>query len=90
MDKFFYIMSIVLGLAMILSLYRVFKGPTMFDRLTGLSIIGTKTVVLLVLLGVLQNRVDLYIDIALAYALIGFVGPLVLAKYCELGRKVEG
>lgn len=79
-------MSVTLGLLMLLSLYRVIKGPTLYDRLTGLSLIGTKTVVLLILLGVIQSRVEIYIDIALAYALIGFVGPLVLAKYAELGE----
>ena len=74
---------------MALSLYRVLKGPTNFDRLTGLGLIGTKTVVLVILLGVLQNRVGLYIDIALTYGLIGLVGPLVIAKYFEIGGSSE-
>jgi multicomponent Na+:H+ antiporter subunit F len=86
---FFYVMSVLLGLIMALSLYRVIKGPTNFDRLTGLGLIGTKTVVLLVLLGILQGRVDLYIDIALTYGLIGFIGPLAIAKYFEIGGRSE-
>jgi multicomponent Na+:H+ antiporter subunit F len=75
--------AITLALAMILSLYRVVRGPTVVDRLTGLGLIGTKTIVLMVLLGVLTQRVDMFIDITLSYALIGFIGVLVLAKYFE-------
>jgi multicomponent Na+:H+ antiporter subunit F len=72
-----------LALAMILSLYRVVRGPTAVDRLTGLGLIGTKTVALLVVLGVLTQRVDMFVDITLSYALISFIGVLVLAKYFE-------
>ncbi len=74
---------ITLALAMLLSLYRVLRGPTTFDRLTGLGLIGTKTIVLMVLLGFLMKRVDMFVDITLSYALISFIGTLVLAKYFE-------
>lgn len=76
-----------LALATTLSLYRVFRGPTVFDRLTGLGLLGTKTIVLLLLMGTLTGRLDLYLDIALAYGLISFLGTLALAKYLE--RKEE-
>jgi multicomponent Na+:H+ antiporter subunit F len=75
--------AITLALAMILSLYRVIRGPTAVDRLTGLGLIGTKTIALMVLLGVLTQRVDMFIDITLSYALVSFIGVLVLAKYFE-------
>ena len=75
--------TIILALAMTLSLYRVLRGPTLFDRLTGLGLIGTKTIVLLVLLGFLSKRLELFVDITLSYSLIGFIGSLVLAKYFE-------
>jgi multicomponent Na+:H+ antiporter subunit F len=75
--------AMTLALAMILSLYRVIRGPTAVDRLTGLGLIGTKTVALLVVLGVLTQRVDMFVDITLSYALISFIGGLVLAKYFE-------
>ena len=61
-----------LALAMILSLYRVVRGPTAVDRLTGLGLIGTKTIALMVLLGVLTQRVDMFVDITLSYALYQF------------------
>ena len=83
MKTFFLGTSVALGIAMILSLYRVLRGPTIFDRLTGLGLIGTKTIVLLVLMGFLTDRVEIFVDIALAYGLISFVGVLSLAKYFE-------
>lgn len=75
--------TIVLGLAMGLSLYRVLAGPTIFDRLTGLSLIGTKSIIILLLLGVASGRTDAFVDIALSYALISLVGTVTLAKYFE-------
>jgi multicomponent Na+:H+ antiporter subunit F len=75
--------AMTLALAMILSLYRVIRGPTAVDRLTGLGLIGTKTIALMVVLGVLTQRVDMFVDITLSYALISFIGVLVLAKYFE-------
>lgn len=73
----------VLALAMGVSLYRVLAGPTIFDRLTGLSLIGTKAIILLLLLGLTTGRVDAFVDVSLSYALITFVGTLALAKYFE-------
>jgi multicomponent Na+:H+ antiporter subunit F len=83
MNHLFLATAITLALAMTLSLYRVLRGPTAFDRLTGLGLIGTKTILLLVVLGFITHRVDIYVDITLAYALISFIGSLVLAKYFE-------
>ncbi len=83
MDNLFLGVTITLALAMILSLYRVLRGPTAFDRLTGLGLIGTKTIVLLIMLGVVTGRVDIFIDITLSYALLSFIGSLILAKYFE-------
>jgi multicomponent Na+:H+ antiporter subunit F len=75
--------TVVLAFAMAFSLYRVLAGPTIFDRLTGLSLIGTKSIIILLLLGVPGGRVDGFVDIALSYALISIVGALTLAKYFE-------
>ena len=75
--------AVTLTLAMTLSLYRVLRGPTAFDRLAGLGLIGTKTTVLLVVLGFVMGRADMLIDITLSYALISFIGTLILAKYFE-------
>lgn len=76
--------AVALALVMLLSLYRVVSGPSIFDRLTGLGLIGSKMIVLLLVLGAWSERVDLYVDIALSYGLISFVGTLVMAKYFEV------
>ena len=64
-------------------LYRVLKGPTIFDRVLGLNGISTKAIVLLVLIGSYFERVDMFIDIATGYALLNLVGALAVAKYLE-------
>ena len=76
--------AVALAFAMTLSLYRVLRGPTVFDRLTGLGLIATKTIVLLVLLGFMTDRIQIFVDITLSYSLLGFISSLVLAKYFEL------
>ncbi len=83
MNTYFLGAALALAVAMTLSLYRVLRGPTIFDRLAGLGLIGTKTIVLLVLLGFLTDRVEIFVDITLAYGLISFIGSVVLAKYFE-------
>jgi len=62
-------------------LARVFMGPTVYDRMNGLGIIGADTILLLVLFGYIDNRPDMYVDIAISYALLGFVSSVILAKY---------
>jgi multicomponent Na+:H+ antiporter subunit F len=68
---------------MALSLYRAVFGPTVLDRLLGANAIGSKTVVLLVLIGLIYNRVDMFVDIALAYAMLNFVAVLAASRYFQ-------
>lgn len=75
--------SIVLSLALLLPFYRVVKGPTVFDRMLGVGTAGTKTVMLICLMGCLFDRIDMFIDIALAYAMLNFLGGVVIAKYLD-------
>jgi multicomponent Na+:H+ antiporter subunit F len=89
MQMLLYGAATTLALAMLLSLYRVLRGPTAFDRLTGLGLIGTKTIVLLVVLGFLTERVALFVDITLSYTLISMIGSLILAKYFEQKESEE-
>lgn len=74
--------AILLGL--LAALFRVLRGPTIWDRLSGLGVMLTKTIVLLLLVGALRGRLDVYVDIALAYAMIAFIGTLALARYFEI------
>ena len=81
MELFFLFSGIFLCLLMLISLYRTVFGPTVLDRLIGTNAIGTKTVVLLLIIGFLYKRVDMFVDIALAYALLNFITVLAASKY---------
>ncbi|PLX89953.1 MAG: pH regulation protein F [Desulfuromonas sp.] len=73
--------AIVLIALMILSLVRVIAGPTILDRILGGNVIGTKTTVLLLLIGLLYEDLSMFVDIALAYALLNFIATLGAAKF---------
>jgi len=83
MDLFFFYASLYLGLIMLLSLYRAVVGPTVLDRLIGVNAIGSKTTVLLVMIGLLYQRVDMFVDIALAYAMLNFIAVLAASRFFQ-------
>jgi multicomponent Na+:H+ antiporter subunit F len=83
MDKVFYYSAIYLSLIMAISLYRAVFGPTILDRLIGVNAIGSKTTALLVLIGLIYGRVDLFIDIALAYAMLNFIAVLAASRFFQ-------
>lgn len=66
-------------------LYRLAAGPTVFDRLLGLSGFGTKTTLIFLLVGAVYERLDMFVDVSLAYALLTFIGSLAAARYFERG-----
>jgi multicomponent Na+:H+ antiporter subunit F len=79
---FLFVLSTVAGLIGVY-LYRVIYGPTVFDRLLGLNGISTKAIILLVLIGTIYGRVDMFVDISTGYALLNLVSALAIAKYLE-------
>jgi multicomponent Na+:H+ antiporter subunit F len=81
MPSFFLAISIALTLVMILSLIRTVIGPTVLDRILGGNIIGTKTTTLLLLIGLLYNDLSMFVDIALAYAMLNFIATLAASKF---------
>jgi len=83
MDKFFLYAGIYLSLVMILSLYRAVFGPTVLDRMIGVNAIGSKTTALLVLIGIIYHRVEMFVDIALAYACLNFIAVLAASRYFQ-------
>ena len=72
-------------LAIVLVLIRAILGPTLYDRILAVNAIGTKTVILIVVLGVISERPE-FLDIALLYALINFVVTIAILKFREFGR----
>jgi len=83
MKELFLYCSIFLALLMALSLYRAVFGPTVLDRLIGVNAIGSKTTVLLILIGLMYDRVDMFVDIALAYAMLNFIAVLAASRYFQ-------
>ncbi len=83
MDILFLYCGLYLALIMMLSLYRAVAGPTVLDRLIGVNAIGSKTVALLILIGLVYQRVDMFVDIALAYAMLNFIAVLAASRYFQ-------
>ncbi|MBC8352763.1 MAG: pH regulation protein F [Planctomycetes bacterium] len=88
MKIFFLIVLITITLLIVVYLYRVMRGPTVFDRVLGLNGISTKAIILLVVIGTVYGRVDMFVDISTGYALINLVGSLAIAKYLEERREL--
>ena len=83
MDSFFIGTGVVLCLLMLLTFHRTVHGPTAIDRIMGVNVIGTKTTILLVIIGTIYHRVDMFVDIALAYALLNFIVAIAAARYFQ-------
>ena len=60
-------------------------GPTVFDRVLAVNSVGTKTVLLIAVLGFLTGRPD-FLDIAIVYALINFIGTIAVSKFVSLSH----
>jgi multicomponent Na+:H+ antiporter subunit F len=81
MHSFFLATGIALVVLMILSLLRALIGPTILDRILGGNVIGTKTTVLLLLIGLLYDDLGMFVDISIAYALLNFIATLGATKF---------
>jgi multicomponent Na+:H+ antiporter subunit F len=73
---------------MALALIRAIKGPTVYDRVLAVNMLGTKTVLLLAVIAFLSGRPD-FLDLALAYALINFTGVLAVLEFFR-SRSLRG
>ncbi|MFT6032741.1 MAG: multicomponent Na+:H+ antiporter subunit F [Arenicella sp.] len=76
------IVSIAILITMALALVRALLGPTVYDRVLAVNMIGTKTALLLAVVAFLFGRPD-FLDLALAYALINFVGVLAVLEFVQ-------
>ena len=82
-EVFFLFVLIAITLLIGVYLYRVLRGSTVYDRVLGLNGISTKAIILLVVIGTVYERVEMFVDIATGYALVNLVGSLAIAKYLE-------
>lgn len=81
MDNFFLTICLILSFLALICLYRGIFGPTIIDRIVGVGVVGTKTLIVLLLIGILYKRLDMFVDIALAYAVLNFIGVIIFAKF---------
>jgi len=78
----YYVVSIAILVTMALALVRALLGPSVYDRVLAVNVFGTKTVLLLSVIAFLYGRPD-FLDLALAYALINFIGVLAVLSYFQ-------
>ncbi len=76
----FAVALVAIAVTMLLALTRAFKGPTVFDRVLALNMFGTKTVLLIAVMNYVSHGPD-FLDLAVLYALLNFVGVIALLKF---------
>ena len=80
----YFIVLVILLLAVIMAVIRIILGPTAPDRVVGLDTINTIVIVSMVVFGAIYEQV-IYIDVAIVYALLSFISTLFIAKYLQGG-----
>ena len=83
MFTLYHFFFLILTLLILVYMYRVLQGPTVHDRILGLNGISTKAIILLTILGSLNERLEMFVDIALGYAVLNIIGGLAIGKYLE-------
>ena len=71
-----------LSCTIFICMFRTIKGPSAADRLIAINVIGTKTIVLILIISFLLNEAY-FVDVAIVYALISFLSSIVIAKFIE-------
>jgi multicomponent Na+:H+ antiporter subunit F len=80
----FAVIAAAIIVTMALALARALLGPTTFDRILAVNMFATKTTLLIAVVGFLAGRPD-FVDIALVYALINFIGTIALLRVYRFG-----
>jgi multicomponent Na+:H+ antiporter subunit F len=81
----FSVATIAILITISLALARALLGPTVYDRILAVNMVGTKTALLIAVFAVLSERTDM-IDIALMYALINFTGMVAVLRFVGQGN----
>lgn len=82
MGKFLLISVIYLSVLIIFSLVRVYKGPSNFDRLIGISVINSKVSVIFIICSFLLNE-SFFVDVAIIYSLLSFMGTIFITHFAK-------
>ncbi|RZN62246.1 monovalent cation/H+ antiporter complex subunit F [Methanonatronarchaeum sp. AMET6-2] len=85
LEQTFLIAAIILVITALIAVYRAIKGPTLPDRLVAIQVIGTATLIVLVLIAFITHQ-PLFIDVALTYALLNFLLAVIAGRYMITGE----
>ena len=77
--------TIFLSLLAFVCLYRAYIGPTAADRVVSINVITTKVTVLIAFIAIITDQ-DAFVDVALIYAMMGFIATIAVSKYIEKGK----
>jgi multicomponent Na+:H+ antiporter subunit F len=83
-DTLIYLAATLTGLALLLALYRFIKGPSTADRVIAFDVMTIIGITSIGLVALVEQR-GIYLDVALVYALLSFLGVIVIARYLERG-----
>ena len=86
MNNFFLFTGVALITLMGVLLIRLIKGPSIVDRVMATNVIGTKTVIILMIIGQWFDRLDMFVDLALTYALLSFISSIAAARFIKRRR----
>lgn len=73
---------------MLCALIRAAKGPTVFDRILSVNMVGTQTVLLIAISGFMTGRPE-WLDLAIVYGLVNFIGTIAVLKFAKFGNLAD-
>ena len=85
MSVVYFLVALAILATMSLALYRAHKGPTLFDRILAVNAYGTKTVLLISVILFVEGRPD-FLDLALLYSLMNFIGTVAVLRFSKYGH----
>ena len=75
------VVGATLAILMFPLVWRLTRGPTVLDRILAANVIGSKTTILVVVIGAIFEKLDMFVDIALTYALLNFIVSIGAARF---------
>jgi len=85
MGTIYLVAGLAIAFTILLALYRAVFGPGVFNQAVAMNVIGTKVIVLIIVIGYVFER-PVFVDIALLYGVLNFIATLIMAKYLEKGE----
>jgi len=76
-------LAVFLAFVIALNAVRVARGPSIYDRVLGVGVIGTNAVLLIAVFGFLYERPGAFLDLAITYAMLNFIGVVAIAKFLD-------